>query len=276
MVKNIFRSNQMRKLLVSLFVCVLVLAFATSSLAVKTGRHGRDNYIGGTKSVDNIPYATLIDPEYVGHICEVNTSAGVKSWHVWNIASSASENSPFIIKPDDSGANPGRWELMTGIIMGRTATQAWAMRDSDCTDFDINTQIDMNCTGTGTNAEECEVYVRGQTGGILTLLARFIAPETETFTDDANLDIKAPVVLLAGDNDTNSDTLDLQDGDFPGQTLNLIASANIDTDDTVTIAMTDTTCTNCPAIVFNFIGENAVLTWTGTTWVVNSLVDDYS
>ena len=101
-------------------------------------------------------------------------------------------------------------------------------------------------------------------------------PMTETFTTEADLTdpLTSTVVLLDGDNDGDNDTLQLQDGIRAGQIVVLIAYADIDADDTVTIdTTTDSTCTNCPAIVFNKVGENVVLVWTGSTWVVLSLQD---
>lgn len=259
----------MRKLF---FICLLILCFAGSAYALPTLRYERDATIGGTKSCDNIPYATLTDTAtYDGATCVVTTTAGVRSVYVWDATATAAEDDPWVLEADDDAGGDGRWEVTTSTVRGRLPVPAITFRDSGCTDDDINAYIYTNCTNEGSTTEECPVYIQGQTGGILTTYARFMGPETETFTTEANLDITAPLVLLDGDNDTDNDTLDLQDGDFPGQTLQLVAAVDIDTNDTVTIAMTDTTCTNCPAIVFDKIGENAQLTWTGTTWVVGSV-----
>ena len=99
------------------------------------------------------------------------------------------------------------------------------------------------------------------------------SPETIAFTTEANLTIAETVVLLDGDNDTESDVLDLQDGTTAGQVLYLVAAADIDADDTCTISFADTTCTGCAATVFNAIGENAHFIWSGTTWIQISLQD---
>ena len=100
-------------------------------------------------------------------------------------------------------------------------------------------------------------------------------PMTYEFTTEADITdpITSNVVLLDGDDDADNDTIDLQDGTYPGQILYLVAEADIDADDTCTINYGDTTCTNCPATVFNKVGENAHLVWTGTTWSVISLQD---
>lgn len=273
----------MRKLLIILFI----IGFASTSFALPTLRYERDAAIGTTKACDNIPYATLTDTAtYDGATCVVTTTAGVRSVYVWDAAETDAEGAWITgvdpVEADDDGGGAGRWILTTSLIMGRTSQQTWSARDSDCTDDDVNGEIYLNCTATGTGAEECGWYKRVQTGGTITIVSRDFAPEVEAFTTEADLTIVAEVVLLDGDNDTDNDTLQLQPGDFPGQTVKLIAYKDIDINDTVTIdTSTDTACTNCPAIVFDFIGENAVLIWaddgvSGTTWILLSLVDDYS
>ncbi len=101
----------------------------------------------------------------------------------------------------------------------------------------------------------------------------FISSSTFTFTTEGDITDPLPStqLLLDGDNDTENDTIDLQDGEAAGQLLTLIAAANIDANDTVTISFADTTATNAPAIVFDKVGENAELEWTSTTWIVKSL-----
>ena len=98
---------------------------------------------------------------------------------------------------------------------------------------------------------------------------------TFAFTTEGDITnpLTGSVVLLDGDNDSENDTIDLQDGTTAGQILYLVAAVDIDADDTCTISMADTTCTNCPAIVFNKVGENTHLIWTGSTWIVISLQD---
>lgn len=92
-------------------------------------------------------------------------------------------------------------------------------------------------------------------------------------TTEANITdpLASSVLLITGDNDSDNDAIDLQNGETAGQLIYIIAEAAVDTDDTITINMADTTCTNCPAIVFNKVGENATLVWTGTTWATVGL-----
>ena len=94
---------------------------------------------------------------------------------------------------------------------------------------------------------------------------------TESFTTEADITdpLTAEIILLSGDNDSDSDTLDLQDGTYSGQTATFIAYSGIDSDDTCTISMTDTTCVNCPSggIVFDSLGQSDKLAWNGSAWV---------
>jgi len=117
------------------------------------------------------------------------------------------------------------------------------------------------------------VYSMDLLGGID--IPAVTVPRTHAYTASGNLPtILVPVLLLDGDNDSTNESVDLQNGTIPGQQVVLIATADIDSDDTCTVAVTDTTCTNCAAIVFDKVGENATLLWTGTTWVLISLVDN--
>jgi len=90
------------------------------------------------------------------------------------------------------------------------------------------------------------------------------------FTTEGDLPspIPATMLLLAGDNDSDNDTLDLQDGDVAGQVLYIVASSGVDFNDTITISMSDTTCTNCVPINFYNVGEMSSLIWSGSSWRV--------
>jgi hypothetical protein len=99
---------------------------------------------------------------------------------------------------------------------------------------------------------------------------------THSFTTEGDLpDPLVGTILLDGDDDTDNDVLHLQDGTTAGQITVIVADANVDADDTVTIdTSTDTSGANIPAIVFDALGENAVLMWTGSTWVILSIQDN--
>lgn len=111
--------------------------------------------------------------------------------------------------------------------------------------------------------------------GDLTMSVGKLSAAAMTFAFTTEVDITDPltgsIVLLDGDNDGENDTIDLQNGTTIGQVLYLIAAVDIDNNDTCTINYGDTTCTNCPATVFDKVGENAHLVWTGSTWIVISL-----
>ncbi len=118
------------------------------------------------------------------------------------------------------------------------------------------------------------VYGEGKT-----IMMQYGGPDlsgtTFTFTTEGDLPdpLASTLILLAGDNDTDNDAIDLQNGTKTGQRLYLIAVSGIDANDTCTINYGDTTCTNCPATIFDKVGESAHLIWTGSTWVVVSLMD---
>jgi hypothetical protein len=102
-------------------------------------------------------------------------------------------------------------------------------------------------------------------------------PSTHTFTTEGDLPdpLNTSVLLLSGDDDSDNDVLDLQDGSLEGQIVVIVAAANVDANDTVTIdTSTDTTGLNIPAIVFDDLGENVVLMWTGSAWVILSEEDN--
>jgi hypothetical protein len=77
--------------------------------AAATKMYGRSVLIGGTKSVDNILYAGLVD----GDLCIVITDAKLTYFYRWedSIPNATAESVPDLIKPDDVGANDGGWEL---------------------------------------------------------------------------------------------------------------------------------------------------------------------
>ncbi len=84
-----------------------------------TQMFGRINLTGGTKSVDNLPYANLNDED----LCIVINSAKQLSFYRFNASSSAAEDSPDIIEPDDQTGN-GRWELLQSVIREKSKMTA--------------------------------------------------------------------------------------------------------------------------------------------------------
>ncbi len=91
-----------------------------------------------------------------------------------------------------------------------------------------------------------------------------------TVTTEADITLTASILSLTGDDDTDNDAIDLQDGTTAGQVLTIVGTALIDSDDTITVAMTDTTCTGCTTVLIDEIGDSWSLVWTGSTWVVTA------
>ena len=88
-------------------MCLIFLSGIAEAAATKM--FGRTALNGGTKSVDNIPYADLTD----GDLCIVITDAKLTYFYRWedSISNATAESVPALIKPDDVGANTGGWEL---------------------------------------------------------------------------------------------------------------------------------------------------------------------
>jgi hypothetical protein len=82
-----------------------------------------------------------------------------------------------------------------------------------------------------------------------------LTPQSLTVTTEANIALTGSLLLLTGDNDGDNDAIDLQNGTITGQLVVVVGIALIDGDDTITVAMTDTTCTGCLAVVLDEIGD---------------------
>ena len=129
-------------------------------------------------------------------------------------------------------------------------------------------------TGSGTDVSYFSTV--SVAGGALTYAYEIITPQSITYDDDDDLDqtivthLTSSIILVTGDNDTDGDSIDLQDGSVAGQLLTFIGVALIDADDTFIIdAETDSTCTGCPdAGIFTFDdpGDRVTLYWSGAAW----------
>lgn len=174
----------------------------------------------------------------------------------------------------------------TGITMSPSATPGWEFQDSD--DAAGTADIYGNSSG-GSNdvimsigveaggsedvsfididgvSEQVEFKKNAVADKIFAL-----TPQSLTVTTEANITLTGSLLLLTGDNDTDNDTIDLQDGTVTGQMLTIVGIALIDGDDTITVAMTDTTCTGCLTVLLDEIGDTWGLVWTGVTWATIS------
>jgi len=102
-----------------------------------------------------------------------------------------------------------------------------------------------------------------------------VSPQTIAVTTEQDLTLTSALVFIGGDNDSNNDTIDLQNGSAIGQIVTFIGVDTIDSNDTMIFNYGDTTCTNCPACTFDKPGENMTVLWTGTTWVVIAINVSY-
>ena len=170
------------KKIIALFISFLLIFLATAcapkrqltpedymkraaNVGAATRMYGRINLIGGTKSVDNIAYAGLLD----GDLCIVITDAKILYFYRWESSATAAEDSPWVIEADDDGGGNGRWELITALALGRTSGPSLIFRDDDCTDDDINVRVRGNCPDDqGSGTEDCDFYIDVQINGVLT------------------------------------------------------------------------------------------------------------
>ena len=190
----------------------LILLHSTFCFALPTARWQRDQLIGGTKSVDNIPYATLTDViNYDGHICEVVNSSKVHLLYRWNSASSASENSPWIIEPNDQSGN-GRWELVEDDMIFKEVP--WSIVDSDTAVATGNGVVALTIPASmnGMNLVDvvCSVHTKGITGATDIQVRRRRA--------GANVDVLSVKVTIgdefyASDETINTSNDDVNTGD---------------------------------------------------------------
>jgi hypothetical protein len=103
-----------------------------------------------------------------------------------------------------------------------------------------------------------------------------VTPQSLSVTteDDVTVgtELTSSVVLLTGDDDSDDDTLTLQDGVTAGTILTFICVAGLDAvDDALIIdAETDSTCLGCPdsgIFTYETAGSQLTLYWTGSAWV---------
>lgn len=119
------------------------------------------------------------------------------------------------------------------------------------------------------------------TGGSIAASYTISSPQSLSVTteDDVTVgtELTSSVVLLTGDNDTDNDTLTLQDGITDGTILTFFMAAGVDTDDNIIIdAETDSTCTGCPdSGIFTFTANGGSLTlwWSGSAWFFRGQVN---
>lgn len=78
-----------------------------SALTTLSSKTFSKTALTGTGGLDTVLYADLAD----GDIGMVGTIAGNIYWYIFEASSATAESSPSVIKPDDAGANTGRWLL---------------------------------------------------------------------------------------------------------------------------------------------------------------------
>lgn len=155
----------MRKLLFVLALLLICLAWqsveAANVVRAFTCLSG-----GTTGCVDKIAIADIADGD-IGIAVTGNTAY----IYQFNAASTQAESSPTYIRPDDY-ATAGVWHLVTMRAVasdtGRATTPCVSFYDADATDSDVNGKLCLQCTATGSGAEDCYLYAETQRAGVST------------------------------------------------------------------------------------------------------------
>lgn len=152
--------RKLKYILITIFMMLLV----TSPLHAK--QWAKKSLIGGTANdLDSLTCVGKTNGD-LGHV----TESGVFYLYIYNSSGTDSEDTTnySIIVPDDRVANcagSGQWELVTGIAQAPSAYPSSTYIDSDTTDADPSARIVVNCTDTGTGAEDCDIYIAAQEAG---------------------------------------------------------------------------------------------------------------
>ena len=234
---------------------------------------------GVSGSIKNIATANISDNDPAWVI----ESDDVLSFYRFEKSSTTANDSPYYLRPDDY-SSAGVWYLISSIKVRPTATPSITGRDSDQAN-DPTWSITGNSDGTDGDmdlkvqeGDSLVAYInldgQDETIKINRVLAN--VPQSKTYADNEDddetigTDLTSSVILVTGDDDTDNDSIDLQDGDVNGQMITFIAVAGVDADDTFTVdAETDSTCTGCPnsgILVIDTVGDSISLVWSGTAW----------
>jgi len=99
-------------------------------------------------------------------------------------------------------------------------------------------------------------------------------PQRITYDDDDDEDetvgteLTSSTIFVTGDNDEDSDSIDLQNGTVDGQQITFIAISLVDANDTFTVDVeTDSTCTGCSesgSYALATVGDSVTLVWDAT------------
>jgi len=137
--------------------------------------------------------------------------------------------------------------------------------------------------GVGADVDHTLTFDADDTDGVIQRMAdektfklnNLLAVTSQTYdaTDAADTDVTvgteltSSIVIITGDNDSDGDEIDLQNGNVDGQILMFIAGTGIDADDIITIDVaTDTTCTGCGTVALDTAGDSYMLTWASSSW----------
>ena len=117
-------------------------------------------------SLDNVDIYDLVDKEIA-----LGTVSNVLYVYQYNATSTscATESDKYIQPKNFSAA--GCWHLVghraANLDLGSAENPCWTFIDSNTTDGDVNGSICLDCTTTGSGAEDCEITIATQVDGIM-------------------------------------------------------------------------------------------------------------
>ena len=150
-------------------------------------------------SAPGCSYNALADGDAVLVFDYTNLRAAVYVYDIDSAQSETVDDPPNFIQPDYTEAvgtptaytGDGRWVMIaligSTITTMRTSTPQIIFRDADCTDNDNNVIIEIECSDTGSNTEDCDIIFKQQINGVETTVATFDADDKLDVVKNLNL-----------------------------------------------------------------------------------------
>lgn len=114
-------------------------------------------------SLDNIDESALNDNDLA---MTFEIASDTIYFHRYDaVDATAGEVSPYYVFPKNRTGGTGTWILFQAFAYHRNSNPQSIYRDADCTDYDANVYYDVNCTATGSGAEDCDWILYVQING---------------------------------------------------------------------------------------------------------------
>lgn len=197
----------------------------------------------------------------------------------------AAADDPYVVF-DPSTASESEWWIGVNHDSVGDDNDSMEIRQSATPGTNVEFEIEPDADiiiGSGADADTTITIDNDDTDGVIQRMADektwklnniiAVTPQTYDASDAADTDITvgteitSSIVFVTGDNDSDNDEVDLQNGNVDGQMIIFIAGTNIDADDTITIdTTTDSTCTGCTSVVLDEPGDSFQCNWVSSSW----------